>query len=333
MTGVGALGEVMTVASTPGRDQRAPMERLVRIAAVLRERGVVGETGERLAEIAGFDGDRSMDQLKRDIRSLTDQGWQIDNLAGPGEPARYRMRTVDNRLRVRLTPPQQRALQRAVLLADRDDLVVRLGLGDPGGPAGDARATHRTGVVAGVPTTGHDALLATVLRAVRMGSLLRFTYKGVPRVVHPESVRSQNGTWYLRGQEEHDDTAGDTEPAPVKAFVVARMSDVSADPPRTARPVRPTRHPELHPMSWEIDPPTEVTLRTSIDHQPDVRRWLGEPASEEVVDGQVTMRYVVTNRAALRQRLYELGRRVVLLGPEEIRAELLAELRELKGGD
>ena len=241
---------------TPGRDQRAPMERLVRIAATLRERGVVGETGERLAEIAGFDGERPMDQLKRDIRSLTDQGWQIDNLAGPGEPARYRMRTVDNRLRVRLTPPQQRALQRAVLLADRDDLVVRLGLGDPTG------SPHQTGVVAGVPTAGHDALLATVLRAVRMGSLLRFTYKGAPRVVHPESVRSQNGTWYLRGQEDgsRPGRPDNGDAAPVKAFVVARMSDVTADPPRTARPVRPTRHPELHPMSWEIDPPVDVTL-------------------------------------------------------------------------
>jgi predicted DNA-binding transcriptional regulator YafY len=318
------------VAKTPGRDQRGPMERLVRIAATLRERGAVGETGERLAEIAGFDGERPMDQLKRDIRSLTDQGWQIDNIAGQGEPSRYRMRTVDNRLRVRLTPPQQRALQRAVLLADRNDLIDRLGLGEP------VAATTETGVVAGVPTSGHDALLATVLQAVRMGSVLRFTYKGTPRVVHPESVRSQNGTWYLRGQEDSagTDTGTDTgAEEPVKAFVVARMSDVSADPPRTARPVRAARHPELHPMSWEIDPPIEVTLRTTTDHQPDVRRWLGEPAAEEIDGDLVTMRYVVTHRAALRARLYELGRRVVLVGPEEVRRELVAELRELKGGD
>ena len=156
------------MAKTPGRDQRGPMERLVRIAATLRERGTVGETGERLAEIAGFDGERPMDQLKRDIRSLTDQGWQIDNVAGQGEPARYRMRTVDNRLRVRLTPPQQRALQRAVLLADRNDLIDRLGLGDAVDTGDTGELSHggspsQTGVVAGVPTTGHDALLATVL--------------------------------------------------------------------------------------------------------------------------------------------------------------------------
>ncbi|MEZ0578511.1 helix-turn-helix transcriptional regulator [Nocardioides sp. MH1] len=313
------------MAAGPGRDQRGPMERLVRIAATLRERGAVGETGERLAEIAGFVGASPMDQLKRDIRSLTDQGWQIDNIAGPGEPARYRMRTVDNRLRVRLTPPQQRALQRAVLLADRDDLVERLGLGERGPGERDARTS--TGVVAGVPTAGHDALLATVLRAVRLGSVLRFSYKGRPRVVHPESVRSQNGTWYLRGQE---DPAGDD--APVKSFVVARMSEVAADAPRSARPVRAARHRELHPMSWEIDPPVEVTLHTAPEHHPDVVRWLGEPAAVETDGDDVVLRYVVTHRAALRARLYELGRRVVLDGPDDVRRELVDELRALSGG-
>jgi predicted DNA-binding transcriptional regulator YafY len=194
--------------------------------------------------------------------------------------------------------------------------------------------------VAGLPIAGHDVFLDTVLRAVRMGSLVRFTYKGTPRVVHPESVRSQNGTWYLRGQE--DSAEGEAgRHVPVKAFVVARMSDVTADPPRTARPVPAARHRGLHPMSWEIDPPVEVTLRTTTEHQPDVRRWLGDPADEDVrpstgsggTEGQVTMRYVVTHRAALRARLYELGRRVVLVGPEDVRSELLAELRELRGGD
>ena len=60
------------------------------------------------------------------------------------------------------------------------------------------------------------------------------------------------------------------------------MSDVTADPPRSARPVRAARHRGLHPMSWEIDPPVDVTLRTTTDHAPDVRRWLGEPADEDV---------------------------------------------------
>jgi hypothetical protein len=75
-----------------------------------------------------------------------------------------------------------------------------------------------------------------------------------------------------------------------------------------------------------------VTLRTTRDHEPDVRRWLGAPESVVPDGGDVVMRYRVTNRAALRARLYELGRRVVLVGPEEVRRELLAELDQRRGG-
>lgn len=304
------------MANRPGRDQRAPMERLVRIAAVLRASGDVGLPGRRLAEIAGFDTDGAgMDQLARDIRHLTARGWQIENIAGQGEPSTYRMRAVDNRLRVRLSLPQLRALQRAVLLADRADLGQRLGLSDvEGGGEPD--------VVAGLPTSHHDERLDAVLRAVRLRSLLRFEYKGSQRSVHPESVRTQNGKWYLRGQED-DDPDG-----PIKAFVVGRMGEVEVDDPGSARRIPAPRHTGLHPMAWEIDSPIDVTLRTSPDFEPDVRRWLGPPAGVEADGKEVVMRYRVTNRAALRARLYELGRRVVLVGPEEVRRELIADLEE-----
>lgn len=305
------------MAAGPGRDQRRPMERLVRIAAVLRARGEVGETGERLARVAGFAGDGAADQLKRDIRLLTAQGWQIDNIAPTGEPARYRMRAVDNRLRVRLTPPQLRALQRAALLADRDDLVERLGL------SGEDVVPGEVGVA--VPTTGYDDNLDAVLKAMRLRAILRFDYKGSPRVAHPESVRTQNGTWYLRAQEDGDPDG------PVKAFVVARMSAVHADDPGSARRVAPPRHTGLHPMSWEIDEPVTVRLRAAAVFEPDVRRWLGWPEMVEQDGEDVVMTYRVTNREALRARLYELGRRVVLLGPDEVRQELIADLREKAG--
>src|SRR3546814_6944575 len=84
----------------------------------------------------------------------------------------YRMVTVDNRLRVALTPAQQRALQRAVLLADRDDLVQRLGLPDSERPPS---------MGADLPLAGHDEQLAQVLRAVRFGRLLRYRYNGSHR--------------------------------------------------------------------------------------------------------------------------------------------------------
>lgn len=300
------------------------MERLVRIAAVLSAHGDAGVPGEGLADVAGFEGEARMDQLKRELRHLADQGWLIDNIAGPGESARYRMRAVDNRLRVRLTPAQQRALWRAVLLADRDDLVAKLGLPE------DQRPVD---VTAQLPVAGHDHDLSTVVRAVRLGSVLRFGYKGAPRVVHPESLRTHNGTWYLRGLEDGDVRAG--RDGPVKLFVVARMTDLAADAPGTSRAPRPVRPAGLHPISWEVDPPVEVTLRTPEHYRADVLSWLGEPETESAGESAggpvVTLTYRVTHRAALRARLFELGERVRVVGPDDVRAELIEELEAMAG--
>ena len=176
-----------------GLDQRGPMERLVKIAAVLKRAGDRGVPGERLAEIAEFTGEHRADQLKREIRHLSNQGWQIDNIADEGFPAVYRMSTVDNRLRVKLSAAQQRALQRAVLLANRADLAQRLGL-----PVSEAPLE----VDAALPLEGHGEALDTVVRAVGSGALLRYRYNGTERIVHPQSVRTQNGKWYLRGRED-----------------------------------------------------------------------------------------------------------------------------------
>lgn len=297
------------MAGKRGRDQREPMERLVRMAAVLRAAGDDGVAGERLADVAGFTGEARADQLSRELRHLSRQGWQIDNIAAEGAPARYRMRSVDNRLRVRLTPAQQRELQRAVLLADRVDLSQRLGLGE-------AAAAD---VAADLPQVPDDATLATVLTAVRRRSLLHYRYSGSERVVHPQSVTTQNGKWYLRGREDGSDL--------VKNFVVGRMSQVRADEPGTATRDPEAPHPGLHPMSWRFDPEVLVELRTSPEYLVDVQRRLGQPVSVEGGD-DVRLVYAVTNRAALRARVYELGPRVSVVGPDEVRQEILDELAE-----
>jgi hypothetical protein len=44
------------------------------------------------------------------------------------------------------------------------------------------------------------------------------------------------------------------------------------------------------------------------------------------------MRFRVTNRTAFRDRIYELGTRVEVLGPADVREELLAELELLADG-
>lgn len=292
------------------------MERLVRLASALHHAGERGVPAANLLRIAGWeDAADGISALKRDFRGLESLGWQIDNIAERGLHAIYRMRTVDNRLRVQLTPEQQAALRRAVLLANRHDLADRLGLAARDVPA-DVPATISAG--------GYDHALATVLQAVRQRALLRFRYKGTDRVVHPESARTQNTTWYLRGRDDQGDGT-------LKMYVVARMADVRADAPGTAdRPEAPHHH-GLHPMSWQIDPPVDVTLRAPADYVPDVRRWLGEPATDTDDGDEHELVYRVTHRAALRARVYQLGTRVTVVGPEDVRREILGELAEMAG--
>lgn len=289
------------------------MERLVRLVAALHQAGRNGMATTSLIEIAGFEGNEAVDQLGRDFRYLRELGWQIDNVAGEGLEGVFRMVTVDNRLALRLTTEQQAALLRAVLLASRDDLVERLGLPKSERPAE---------VVTAVPVAD-DAALTTVTEAIRAGRLLRFRYNGTDRVVHPESVRTQNGKWYLRGHEDGLEV--------IKSFVVSRMSDVEADPTTPSVRLETSEHQGLHPMSWQVDPPIDVVLRTTGDYAPDVRRWLGTPNDEKVHGDDVDLTYTVTNRGALRSRIYELGPRVTVVGPDEIREEIISELAEMAG--
>ncbi len=297
-----------------GRDQLRPMQRLMRIMAVLEQAGSSGATRDRLLAVAGYGDADPGSQLALDLKHLRSQGWQIDNVAGIGELARYRMVSGDNRLRVRLTATQWAALQRAVILADRADLARRMGV-----RAGTLPPHVGTELVP--PETSPDLSLA--LQAVQLGSRILFSYKGVPRVVCPAAVRFQNNQWYLSGIEDGAEL--------VKHFAVERMSDTSLDRPGTARPVPQVQELALHPLEWRVDEPTTVVLRAVADYVPDVERWLQAPEVAVPGQGTVDLTYTVTNRAAFRARLYVLGKRVTVVGPVSFRDELLDELRELAG--
>lgn len=299
----------------------------MRLMAVLSEAGETGEPSSKLIEVAGFTGEEAGDQLAREFRHLRNQGWQIDNIAPPGTEARWRLTVGDSRLRLSLDARQQKALQRAVLLADRTDLARRLGVDEE-----LAKADVDTRLRQPASVDGLD----TAIRAVQRRALLRFRYNGKARVVHPASVRHQNGQWYLSGRE---DGIAQLTVDGVKHFVVTRMSDLMPDVPGSAEPVEPVQRMTLHPLRWPMDPPCEVTIEVAAEYVPDVVRWLQEPtrdeaaASSEGLEGAEVRRltYTVTHRAAMRARLYLLGECVRVLGPNDFRDEMLAELAEMAG--
>ena len=113
--------------------------------AVLDQAGRVGATRDQLLEVADY-GDRTRAaSLALDLKHLRSQGWQIDNVAGTGTQARYRMVPGDNRLRLKLLAATVGGPPAGGHLADRDDLARRLGV-RPEHPARGRRnpsgATH-----------------------------------------------------------------------------------------------------------------------------------------------------------------------------------------------
>lgn len=292
----------------------------MRLMAVLTEAGEAGEPSSKLIAVAGFDGEQAGDQLAREFRHLRNQGWQIDNTAPPGAEARWRLTVGDSRLRLSLDARQQKAVQRAVLLADRADLAQRLGVDrTPLEPQAGAQLRQPTSVEG----------LDLAIRAVQRRALLRFRYNGKSRVVHPASVRHQNNQWYVSGRE--DGVEQETVDG-VKHFVVSRMSELALGEPGTAEHVEPVQRMTLHPLRWPMDEPSDVTIEVVEEYVPDVVRWLQTPIRDETGGaGCRHLTYAVTHRAAMRARLYMLGERVRVLGPEDFRDEMLSELSEMAG--
>ena len=300
---------------THGRDQLGPMERLTQILSLLSTGRTV--TADRILDVVAYGADSvedRRDQLRRDVRHLESLGWEIANVADPGEPARYRLTAVDNRLRVEFTPEQRLQLLRAAHAAGLSRLADDLGGGT---------ATETDFEAAGRPG---DAALAGVQRAVARHCVLHFTYKGRRRDVYPHALHVRPGGWYL--------TAAEVGASAAKTFAVARMSEVELSPAGSAPAPEQAGRPQLDPVTWQVDPPVEVLVQTSVEHRPQVESMLG-PASGRTPSPHdpslLTLTIPVTHRAAFRRRLYELGTRVLLLGPDEVRDEVGAELRAVAG--
>jgi predicted DNA-binding transcriptional regulator YafY len=302
-----------------GRDQLGPLERLTRLLLVLEAAEPAGLPATRLVAVGQYGADSAYDaqrQLARDVTALTAIGWDIRNVAGPGVDAVYRLHARDTRLRVELAPEQQVELVRAALVA-----------GDPGfrERLGDLPAPDEDGLVrSGEPPRAAPDPLTEAAYAVERRCVIHFTYKGRPRVVRPHLVRPGASGWYLYGHE-----VGSAE---TKWFVTDRMSDVSLDPPGTAGPVRDITADPLNPVTWTRDPLVDVVVETTAEHEPQVATMLGTPSARHASDdGVVRLTVPVTNRAAFRARLYELGRRACVVAPQQIVDEIVAELRRFVG--
>jgi predicted DNA-binding transcriptional regulator YafY len=156
--------------------------------------------------------------------------------------------------------------------------------------------------------------LDKVLRAVSARCRLRFTYNGRDRDVAPDKLSSDSSGWSVTG---FDETR-----AEVRTFYVSRMSAVEVGPPGSAGGQTRDSRPSTDPLTWEVDEPVTARLEVVAQFVPDAVALLGAQVVDEAGDAEVAMTARVTNRMVFLSRLIEMGLRVRLTGPEQLRAEL-----------
>jgi predicted DNA-binding transcriptional regulator YafY len=258
-------------------------QRLLDVALALTEAGKVGMTSSVLLERVGYPhGESGKRTMMRDLDDLRVVGLSIDNVANPGEDARYVLKAGDVRWRVEFTAEQYAALQAALAAADE------------GGQVTLARKP--------LPVD-----LDRVREAVRTHCVMRFRYNGKPREVDPQS-------WHWSAHELVV-TCWERSSGKYKSFTVARIEDLQIGAPGSAQNPATVERPQLDPITWKIDPPVTAELECP-GFQRDVIDFVGGYADGDRV------RVTVTNQLLFLARVIELGSRARLLGPPELRKQL-----------
>lgn len=263
-------------------------QRLLKVALALTTAGRVGVTTPDLLHRIGYTSDEAGKRaLMRDLDDLRAVGLEIDNAADPGDDARYVLKPGDIRMRVEFTPAQRTALQAALAAASTSGLVA-------------------------VEAEPLPIDLDRVQEALRAHCVMEFVYNGKHRQVDPIQYQWAGQDIVVMGRER--DTGA------VKTFSVRRIMDLQIGAPDTAQVPEDIPRPSLDPITWLVDPPLDALL-TCPGFQDDVQAMVGGTVHGDQI--HVT----VTNRLVFLARIVELGSRVRLDAPEQLRDELRALLQ------
>lgn len=260
----------------------------------LRELGVPIET----VSVGHHEQIRSAYTIDRDRYELPDPGFELDELAA---------------LQLAATAVQLEGL-------DPDDADE--GLRKLGGLGAPTPATDATTPLGEVPTPPSllDLFVAVVERRE-----VQFRYGDLDRTVQPHRLQFERGRWYLTG---HDLGRLDR-----RSFRLDRIDGaVSVGEPDAFNVPAAVSGVRLRP--WELGEGAAVDADLLLDADI-ARSVLNEDPGLDVVerrdDGAVVVRLTVRNRDALRNFVLTLLDRAELLGPPELRDDLLVWLRSMAG--
>jgi proteasome accessory factor B len=253
----------------------------------LRELGVPVET----VPVEHLDPPRSGYTIRRSDYELEDPGLDPDELAA---------------LHLAATTVQLEGLG----VDAADEALRKLG-GLPERPSTD------TAALGAVPA---PAPLAELFRAALERRVVTFDYGDATRTVRPHRLQFERGHWYLNGY--------DVDRAAVRSFRLDRFSGppTSGAPDAFERPddvagvrLRPWEFGEGEPIAAEVLLDAEIAAVVRNEHP-------GLEVTEERPDRAVVVRLQVRSLTGLRNFVLGLLDRGELLGPDELRADLVAWL-------
>ncbi len=199
--------------------------------------------------------------------------------------------------------------------------------------AGDASAaiwklggdTLASGEVAEVALAGSEHL-PVLFRAVAERRPVRFDYRGEQRSVDPWRLTFRSGRWNVVG---FDHARGEE-----RRFRLDRMATVEAAGGAGAfdRPPVAGREPGL-PWQYGDEPEVLASLLVDAGQADWALRYTGDSAlAERRTDGSVVLRLAVRNRDAFRSFALGFLDHAEVLGPPELRDDLVAWLERIAAG-
>lgn len=307
------------------------LERLMNLVAVLLDTARPLSAEELREQVPGYPDPgptfhRAFERDKDDLREL---GVPLVIEPVPGvDPPRdgYRIPRDEYYLPDQgLTPDEVAALHLAVTTvqvgAGSDDEALWK-LGGVIGADGPAAGPDNEAPVASLPV---DARLPTLFAAVSERRRVRFRHGEVERLVDPYRLDFRRGRWYLTGFDHDRDD--------VRSYRLDRIAgEVTTDGEARAfeRPATVASGAERQPWELGDDEPVEARLLVDADQAGSAVGLAGEDA---VVarhdDGRVELALAVTNPVAFRSFVLTFLEHAEVLGPPELRADLVEWLEAL----
>ena len=173
-----------------------------------------------------------------------------------------------------------------------------------------------------------DETVATLFAGVTERRVARFGYNGRPRRVDPYGLSYREGRWYLAGF----DHGREAE----RSFRTDRMSGPVELEGAPGAFVRPEGAPSGPVPAWRLGDDEEIVVDLKVDASP--AQWAVTQAGESSVcgessDGTTYLRLRVTNRAALRSFVLGFLDHAEVLGPPEVRDEVVQWLHTVEARD